>query len=53
MIFYLVIPTINGEISGEPSVFTSFDELEENVNYECTVYLVNMNTSSVFEVDYD
>lgn len=49
MIFiYFIIPTINGEISGEPYIFRD-KELLKYINEEATIYKINLNTLEVFE----
>lgn len=47
--FYFVIPTINGEIFGHPMIFRSIHNVK--FDFECTIYLVNLSSGSVEELD--
>lgn len=50
MIFmYFIIPTINGEIIGEPYIFKD-KELLKYINEEVIIYKINLNTLEVSEL---
>lgn len=46
---YFIIPTINGEISGDPYIFKDI-ELLKYIDEEVTIYKINLNTLEVFEL---
>lgn len=46
---YLVVPTINGEINGDPLLFKYIDNVI--FGFECTVYSINLVNGSVFKLN--
>lgn len=46
---YFIVPTINGEISGEAYIFKDKELLKE-INEEVTIYKINLNTLEVFKL---
>lgn len=47
-VIYLIIPTINGEINGDPYITLSIDKVFFG---EVTIYEININTLEVKEVE--
>lgn len=55
--FYFIIPTINGEINGEPTLLRCLSNIRDIkkdvvIPYECTVYLIDYFNGKVTEIDY-
>lgn len=50
---YFVIPTINGEIFGFPSVYSNLDKMYKEVNYECTIYKIDTINLLISEFYYN
>lgn len=48
---YFVIPTINGEINGFPSIYTNIDKMYFEVNYECIIYKIDTVNQLISEFD--
>lgn len=55
--FYFIIPTINGEITGTPVILRCLSNILDLKNdvfipYECTIYLIDYFNGKVTEIDY-
>lgn len=46
---YFIIPTINGEINGEPYIFKN-REILEKIDEEVIIYKINLSTLEVFKL---
>lgn len=46
---YFIIPTINGEINGEPYIFKN-REILKYIDEEVIIYKINLSTLEVFKL---
>ncbi len=50
--FYIVIPTINGEINGDPVIIRYIRDIKTvDIPYECTVYFVDYLKNKITKID--
>lgn len=48
---YFVIPTINGEIDGFPTIYTNVNKMNSDVKYECVIYKIDIFNQLITEID--